>query len=100
MQGMATLPFIVVVLANPVFDFKFPVILAVSSDTVSEKDFWVSTVPVFLQRNGIQTIPSIDSFTCFLILLLPALSEKVADPDSLGMKLEGAFSDAALQHVT
>lgn len=57
-------------------------------------------MPVFLQRNGIQTIPSIDSFTCFLILLLPALSEKVADPDSLGMKLEGAFSDAALQHVT
>lgn len=39
MQGMATLLFIVVVLANMVFDLKFSAILAVSSDTASEKDF-------------------------------------------------------------
>lgn len=48
MRGMATLLFIVVVLANTVFDLKFPVILAVGSDTASEKDFHGSTVPVFL----------------------------------------------------
>lgn len=39
MQGMAILLFIVVVLANTVFDLKPPALLAVNSDTVSEQDF-------------------------------------------------------------
>lgn len=39
MLSLATLLFIGVVLANILFDLKFPVTLDVSSDTVSEKDF-------------------------------------------------------------
>lgn len=42
MPGVATLLFIIVVLANAVFDLKFPAVLAASSDTVSEKVFWGS----------------------------------------------------------
>lgn len=45
--------FIGVVLANILFDFKFPVILAVSSDTMPEKDSQGSAALRFLQRNSI-----------------------------------------------
>lgn len=39
MLSLATLLFIGGVLANTLFDLKFPVILAVGSDTTPEKDF-------------------------------------------------------------
>lgn len=80
MLSLAVLLFIAVILANTLFDLKSPLTLAVISDTKSGKGIKVLQCLYFYKGLAYRRL-SIDSFTCFLILL-SALGKEVNAPDS------------------
>lgn len=94
--------FIGVVLANILFDcYIIPVILFLSVvRQCLKRTSKVLQCLRFYRGAAYRKLLCIDSFICFLLLLLPALSRTVAAPHSLEVNLEGTFCDAVLQCLT